>query len=146
MKLKIILAGLLCTIIAPPALAVTKCVALNSTATECAGLSSTTNGSEWSATCTTNGITTTIRGIGVCSSTPDPQDGYTAASIEYSTNPSENKECWCRMISPAVSQWVHYYNSYTSAEYCAENCSTVCTNYLAYSSGYRGSFFKSMTD
>ena len=141
----LIAAGLLtATIIqTQPATAVTKCVALNSTTTECSGISH--NGSEWSATCTTNGITTTIRGIGVCSSTPN-QSGYTVASIEYSTNPSENKECWCRMISPAVSQWVHYFNPNTSAEYCAEMCSTVCTNYLYNSSYFRGSFFKSMTD
>ena len=143
----LIAAGLLtATIIqTQPATAVTKCVALNSTTTECESLSSTTNGSEWSATCTTNGITTTIRGIGVCSSTPN-QSGNPVTSIQYSTNPSENKECWCRMISPAVSQWVHYFYEYTSAEYCAENCSSVCTNYLYNSSYFRGSFFKSMTD
>lgn len=146
MKKHFIMAGILATSIIQPATAVTKCVALNSTTTECSGLSSTTYGSEWSATCTTNGITTTIRGIGVCSSTPDPDDGNTVASIEYSTNPSENKECWCRMISPAVSQWVHYYYNYTSAEYCSEMCSSVCSNYLYNSSYFRGSFFKSMTD
>ena len=145
MKKHFIMAGILATSIIQPATAVTKCVALNSTTTECSEPSAPSNGSEWRATCTTNGITTTIMGIGVCSATPPPS-GYTVASIQYSTNPSENKECWCRMISPAVSQWVHYYNPNTSAEYCATMCSSVCSNYLAYSSGYRGSFFKSMTD
>ena len=145
MKKHFIMAGILATSIIQPATAVTKCVALNSTTTECSEPSAPSNGSEWRATCTTNGITTTIMGIGVCSATPPPS-GYTVASIQYSTNPSENKECYCRMISPAVSQWVHYYNPNTSAEYCATMCSSVCSNYLPISSGYRGSFFKSMTD
>ena len=146
MKKHFIMAGILATSIIQPATAVTKCVALNSTNTECWEPSAPSNGSEWWAKCSTNGITTTtIRGIGVCSSTPNPS-GNPVTSIQYSTNPSENKECWCRMISPAVSQWVHYDNPNTSAEYCARMCSIVCSKHLPISRDYRGSFFESMTD
>lgn len=143
MKKCLLVAGLASAVMISPAMAVTKCVALNSSSTQCSGQSS--DGPDWTASCTTNGTKTTIAGISICSSTKSTGD-YAATRLEYSTNPNENIHCWCRMISPAVSRWISYTDPYTSAEKCLGDCSMLCSNYLAYSDGYRGAFFESMSD
>ena len=124
MKLKIILAGLLCTIIAPPALAVTKCVALNSNTT-CASSSSLYQYHiDWAATCKTNGVSTPISSIGICSSKKGTSKYATAITLDTSSV-DKHLNCWCRMISPAVSEWV-FYASYESADSCARLCARHC--------------------
>ncbi len=142
MKLKIILAGLLCTIIAPPAQAVTKCVALNSSTT--CTIDDYKNHTDWASTCTTYGVSTPVSGIGICSST-DGGSGYqTATELDTSSTPDDNKYCWCRMISPAVSRWV--YSAAPATIYCDRYCANNCATNLYFYPAFRRVLFGSLSD
>ena len=145
MKLKIILAGLLCTIIAPPALAVTKCVALSSSGTTCIYGDTGTNVADWTATCKKNGIRTPIKGIGICSANKGSAVGATATELEISSTADDNLNCWCKMTSPAVSRWV-FHHSGTSAGYCARNCAGLCSSNVQLSAAIRSALFGSLSD
>ncbi len=147
MKLKIILAGLLCTIIAPHALAVTKCVALNSSTTCTSDFRSYYNKTDWAATCTTNGVSTPISGIGICSSTEGGSEGATATELDVSYTAGENVNCWCKMTSPAVSRWVFYFSSGSGENAsCAANCAASCANRVKNRADFRSALFGSLSD
>lgn len=146
MKSKIIIAGLLCTIIAPPALAVTKCVALNSSSTTCTSdFLQYDYHTDWAATCTTNGVSTPISGIGICSSKKGAYRYATATELDTSSTADENLNCWCKMTSPAVSRWV-FNISNTSAGYCAQNCARTCANTVRNTAAFRSALFGSLSD
>ena len=130
MKSKIIIAGLVCIITAPPAPAVTKCVALNSSTTCEANYGLYQNHPDWSAICTTNGVSTPISGIGVCSSTKG-SSYQTATELDISSTADDNKYCWCRMISPAVSHWISA-TSFASNDECSQNCAYECGDRIVY--------------
>lgn len=145
MKLKIILAGaMLCAITTTGAHAVTKCVALNSSTTcDPGSITQYQNHTDWAATCTTNGVSTPISGIGICSSTQG--SGYqTATDLDTSSTADDNKYCWCRMISPAVSRWV--YSSSPSNQYCDRYCAHYCTLNLYVYAAFRSVLFGSLSD
>ena len=131
MKSKIIIAGLVCIITAPPAPAVTKCVALNSSTTCEANYGLYQNHPDWSAICTTNGVSTPIKGIGVCSSTKGASAYATATELEMSSAADNNKYCWCRMISPVVSHWISA-TSFASNDECSQNCAYECGDRIVY--------------
>lgn len=63
--------------------------------------------------------------------------GTTATSIKTSNNPAENKYCWCKLISPAVSLWHFVYiepDADAEDHYlCSEICSTHCGAAFNYS-------------
>lgn len=144
MKSKILIAGaIFCAMVAAPAHAVTKCVALNSISTRCTSDIAQYEGhTDWAATCTTNGVSTPISGIGICSSTDGGSTGATATELDTSSTADENHNCWCKMTSPAVSPWVFQY-SYTSAGGCAGGCAYSCAfsvrNIVAFRSALLGS-------
>lgn len=138
----LIVAGIMCVAAIPPASAVTKCVALNPSNTT--WQSGSANGPDWDATCTTGGVNIAVRGISVCSST-EPS-GSVAMQLELSSNPEENKYCWCKMTSPAVSRWVPYHDTYASAQKCFQDCSGFCTRYTVISDTMRGWFFSNLSD
>ena len=146
MKLKIILAGaIFCAMVAAPAHAVTKCVALNSSTTCTSSYSQYQGHTDWAATCTTNGVKTPISGIGICSSTQGP--GYhiaTATELDTSVTSDDNNYCWCRMISPAVSRWVFYYSRPTAG--CAWHCASECASYVQADAAFRSVLFGSLSD
>ncbi len=146
MKSKIIIAGLLCTIIAPPALAVTKCVALNSSSTTCTSdFLQYDYHTDWAATCTTNGVSTPISGIGICSGTNGASQYATATELDTFLTSDDNKYCWCRMISPAVSRWV-FYGSSASAGICARRCAYICANVVQGNEAFQSALFGSLSD
>ena len=123
----LIAGAMLCAITTTGAHAVTKCVALNSS-TRCTSDYEQYQGhTDWAATCTTNGVSTPISGIGICSST-DSGAGYqrpTATQLDTSSTANDNRRCWCKMTSPAVSRWVFGINNMTAGScdrYCASNC------------------------
>lgn len=146
MKSKIIIAGLLCTIIAPPALAVTKCVALNNSSTTCTSDYSQYQGhTDWAATCTTNGASTPISGIGICSSTKGGSTGGTATELDTSYDVNENHNCWCKMTSPAVSRWV-FNRSDLPASDCAQLCAYYCAIAVRDFASFRSAMFGSLSD
>ena len=142
MKSKIIIAGLLCIGTIPPATAVTKCVALNSS-TRCTSENPGYNVADWTSTCTTNGVSTPISGIGICSANAGSATGATATELEISSTADENVNCWCRMISPAVSHWVFHRSLGNS---CARHCATYCVFDVLGIASLRSALFSSLSD
>ena len=141
-----LLAGaMLCAITTTGAHAVTECFALNSSSTTCtSNYSSYTGHTDWAAMCTTNGVITSISGIGVCSSTQ--VSGYQPATeLDTSSTADENLNCWCKMTSPAVSRWV-LGETHSSAGDCAQLCAYDCANYVQSDVYFRASMFGSLSD
>ena len=99
MKKHLLIAGLICVATIPPAAAVTKCVKLTSSTT-CSTYSGEHGQSNWSATC--GGVS--IQGVAFCGSQNGGSQGATSTAVTISTTSDDNKYCWCRMISPAVSR------------------------------------------
>ena len=142
----IIIAGLVSVIMTPPASAVTKCVALNSSSTTCTSDDTQYRGhTDWAATCTTNGVSTPISGIGICSSTRGASQYATATELDTSLTSDNNKHCWCKMTSPAVSRW-GYIGPITSAGDCARGCAYYCAYHVQSYSGFRSALFGSLSD
>ena len=136
MKKHLIIAGIICAASIPPAYAVTKCVKLTSSTT-CTSPSG--NGSNWSVTC--GGIE--IQGVAFCGS----QDGGTMGAISenVTTSTDDNKCCWCKMVSPAVSSWVFSHSS-TSAGNCTKNCAYNCAYYARSYAAFRPGLFSGLSD
>ena len=146
MKSKILITGaILCAITTTGAHAVTKCVALNSSTTCTSNYSAYQYHTDWAATCTTNGVSTPISGIGVCSSTSGSSTGQTATELDTSSTIANNKYCWCKMTSPAVSRWV-FPNVQAEADYCAQNCAFHCAHNVWASASVRSALFGSLSD
>ena len=145
MKSKILIAGaMLCAITTTGAHAVTKCVALNSSTTCTSNETQYLNHTDWDATCTTKGVSTPISGIGICSSTQ--VSGYqTATELDTSSTSDDNKYCWCKMTSPAVSRWASI-SSHTSAGDCARRCAYNCAHYVQSIMSFRFALFGSLSD
>ena len=147
MKKHLILAGVFSVAIvqSQPAMAVTKCVALNSSTTCTSDILQYDYHTDWAATCTTNGVSTPISGIGICSSTSGSSTGQTATELDTSSTVDENLNCWCKMTSPAVSRWV-FSRSTTSADFCAKLCAHNCAGYIQVNAAFRSALFGSLSD
>ena len=126
--------------------AVQKCVALDASTTTCTSTPANGN-ADWSATCTTNGTSVPIKGIAMCSNqAADAQYGTSDAIKTVSgTTDTTNVNCWCKMVEPAVSSWVLIY-TYTSAGYCAFNCSYNCAWYAQRANAYLYALFGSLAN
>ena len=145
-KLFLIAGAMLCAITTTGAHAVTECFALNSSSTTCTSSPSQYQyHTDWAATCTTNGVSTPISGIGICSSTKGASQYATATELDTSDTADNNKHCWCKMISPAVSRWV-FNPSSPSAGYCAQFCATLCANFVQGFTAFRSALFGSLSD
>ena len=143
-----LLAGaMLCAITTTGAHAVTKCFALNTgLRTVCTSdYSQYEYRTDWAATCTTNGVSTPISGIGICSSTDGGSLGATATELDISSTVDENLNCWCKMISPAVSRWVFYF-SFGSAGDCAWECARYCASSVQFVEDFRSAMLGSLSD
>ncbi|HIS70740.1 MAG TPA: hypothetical protein IAD02_01995 [Candidatus Enterousia intestinigallinarum] len=140
MKKHLIIAGIICAASIPPAYAVTKCVKLTSSTT-CTSSSGATGQSNWSATC--GGIE--IQGVAFCGS----QDGYsfgaTSETVTTSSTSDDNKYCWCKMVSPAVSRWV-FFNARTSAGICLNSCANGCAFIAQVDASFRSVLFSGLSD
>ena len=146
MKSKILIAGaMLCAITTTGAHAVTKCVALNNSGTTCTSdYSQYQRHTDWAATCTTNGVSTPISGIGICSSTEGASEYATATELDRSSTANDNKHCWCRITSPAVSRWVFIYSRMSAGE-CAHGCAHYCASRFQ-AAAFRSVLFGSLSD
>ncbi|MBE6460223.1 MAG: hypothetical protein E7009_04575 [Alphaproteobacteria bacterium] len=133
-------------ILTAPAFAVQKCVALDASTTTCTSTQAYGN-ADWSTTCTTNGTSVPIKGIAMCSNqAADAQYGTSDAIKTVSgTTDTTNVNCWCKMVEPAVSSWVLIY-TYTSAGYCAFNCSYNCAWYAQRANAYLYALFGSLAN
>ena len=142
----LIAGAMLCAITTTGAHAVTKCAALNSSSTTCTSdYVQYQKHTDWAATCTTNGVSTPISGIGICSSTRGRSTGQTATELDISSTSDNNKHCWCKMISPFVSRWV-FFGSYPSAGDCDLNCAVPCAYGVTASAEFRSALFGSLSD
>lgn len=122
MKKHLIIAGIICTGIIQTTNAAYKCIGLNNQSRDaCTSASST--GESWSATC--SGIP--IRGIAMCDHhTDNPEMGSTTENLTLINTSAPTPICWCKMISPAISQWVSPITTVSSGSncpyFCAQNC------------------------
>ena len=99
--------------------------------------------SNWGLSCTSNNATFDVSGVWACSdlvpsssalasdfidkltivpSKIDGSTGHTIGTLNY---------CWCRMISPAVSQWFNGYDA-RDTELCLAGCSTYCNTFAQF--------------
>lgn len=136
MRKHLIIAGIICSVTMPSAYAisvapvggtgVTKCVKLN-TSTSCVSLSTNNNSSNWKATCRTGTTAVPVQGVAVCASTGGSQFS-TQTELTVSNTDSQNKHCWCKLTSPAVSDWVKTTgpNGSPSSLDCRYVCSSSC--------------------
>ena len=136
--------------LAAPANAVQKCVALNTESTECAPLNPSLYlyTPWWEAKCTTNDKNLLIKGIGACSrvqgnayASAYPNDTIPTVSDSSDTT---NVNCWCKMISPAVSRWV-FAKTHTSVGDCAASCAFYCVTQFRFSE-FLSALFGSLTN
>ncbi len=142
MKKHLIIAGIICSATIPPAYAVTKCVKLTSSTT-CTSSSGALGQSNWSATC--GGIE--IQGVAFCGSQDGGSEGKTSETVTTSPASADNKNCWCKMVSPAVSSWVFYESSGVSAGSCATTCAYSCaTGAGQTNSAFRSALFSGLSD
>ena len=140
MKKHLIIVGIICAASIPPAYAVTKCVKLTPSTT-CTSYSGVNGQSNWSATC--GGIE--IQGVAFCGSQKGGSIGATTETVTTSTTSDDNKNCWCKMVSPAVSSWVFFYSD-SSAGSCAYHCATSCAYYAQSSASFRSGLFSGLSD
>ena len=142
MKKHLIIAGIICAASIPPAYAVTKCVKLTSSTT-CTTPSG--SGSNWSATC--GGIE--IQGVAFCGSQKGGSSGETSETVTTSSTGDDNKHCWCKVVSPAVSSWVYYASppdAGTCANTCADSCAYGSTDKIPYNSAFQSALFSELSD
>lgn len=129
-------------LIISPAKSVTKCVALG-TSTTCSG-EYEQNTLDWHATCRTNGISDIpISGVAGCSS----QAGFVGTTYPTITGSGEtdaNHHCWCKMVSPAVSEWT-YNTDLGTSDACAESCAADCAGAFGMSE-FKNAMFSSLSD
>ena len=140
MKKHLIIAGIICAASIPPAYAVTKCVKLTPSTT-CTSSSGAFGQSNWSATC--GGIE--IQGVAFCGSQNGGSIGATSESVTTSSTSDDNKYCWCKMVSPAVSSWV-FNVSAESAGACAYLCAYNCAGRARSVSDFRSALFSGLSD
>ncbi len=143
MKKHLLIAGLICVATIPPAFAVTKCVKLSSSTT-CSYVYSGSYVVDWKSNCTTSGTSIAISGISQCSSTSGSSAGQTATSLEISGG-TDDRYCWCKMTSPAVSSWVFSYD-FGSASNCAVSCANNCARDAASNASVRSAMFSNLSD
>ena len=150
----IVMLSAILAVVSVPAAAVQKCVALGrgTTCTAPGKLSNPPTGkADWELTCTTNRESVTVKGIGVCAGqvgNPTPLDSLTISTC-FSTGqcPAEGEavNCWCRMVSPALSQWVYSGMRYRSESECVNQCAPTCYQYLIDKQELRNRLFGTST-
>ncbi len=79
------------------------------------------NHPEWDASCEEG--KTIISGVGLCSNTT-----AAAMAVRNPINSNTNKMfCYCKVIKPAVSQWIMV-KKFSSASTCNRDCASQCAN------------------
>lgn len=149
MKKYLIIAGVtIGGMTAIPAYAVTKCVPLGGEikygACENHTMVSfgTAGSADWSATCEIGTETVDLSGVAVCAQDKSGLNGTALDTISVSTTETDNKYCWCKMTSPAVSQWINvaYGTTTLSNTRCTTACAVNCADFLTNSSVYKAMF------
>lgn len=126
-----------------PAYAVTKCVKLSSSTT-CSYVNPGNYVVDWTSNCTSSGTSVAISGISQCSSTSGSSAGQKATALKISGG-TDDRYCWCKMVSPAVSSWV-FSHARGSASLCASNCASNCAAIAANLASFRSALFSGLSD
>ncbi len=145
-------------------LGVEKCVPLGAVSTKLQIVSTTCSRSvadggesDWAVSCNTTydgsgGTGETglfsVTGIAQCSSQSGSLgSALTSLKTVSSNDAGDDKYCWCKMISPAISRWVFAY-SYGTASKCSYSCVARCSYYLSEGAddSYMGAMFADMSD
>ena len=131
------------TMLLSPAIAVQKCVALDiNNVPSCSATSAGNYRTTWSGTCDfgtkSDHYQIPITGESTCSSarnltssgsiatdTVQPNDWLTYSSDSL----NDTRQCWCRMLTPAISKWI-YISQQTGALNCQKSCSSLCATRL----------------
>lgn len=144
----------LCTCLVPviSMAAVTKCVNLSS-GTTCKAISVSVYGNnvEWRGLC--NSIN--VRGVSKCSSTANTTWYHKVGFINTTSATANNKYCYCKLISPAVSSWVVIGFCTSSscvmpgggtASECEQYCAKSCQDELINKDNFRSAIFSGLSD
>ncbi|MBQ3038945.1 MAG: hypothetical protein IJD41_00090 [Alphaproteobacteria bacterium] len=123
-------------ILAAPASAVQKCVALD------AGVNGEDLGGmllEGKMDWYVNFPNIAVRGVSVCLSS-------SSETIENMPMPDgSGYNCYCKMVSPAVSLW-HYATSFADEWDCQYFCAGMCNTQVAADSSFRAQMYSSLSD
>ena len=150
---KIFALSAIIAVISAPAIAVQKCVALNS-GTSCRTKLASNGGYDWTLSCSTGRTSVAVSGISACSDVRAPagtlQTNLSSVDLSSCQNSGtcvidEPLFCWCRMISPAVSQWVSAGKSYSTARDCQYECASYCGNNIPTTSTLITAMFSTST-
>lgn len=119
---------------------------------------------DWTATCTTTyrrqtpdpddsyvsseNVTTpsfTVRGVAGCSRSSGTAGTTTIdilPTLNYADDGNDNK-CWCKMLTPAVSQWVYLraYSGDSGAGSCAKSCAYRCGEAMTNNETFKTTMF-----
>ena len=123
-------------ILAAPATAVQRCVALSENNNDF--YIDDYGDSEW----TLKSSNITIKGIGLCTGT----SGAVKETSDTLSIQGAGYYCWCRMISPAVSSW--FYSSFEDNDdyICATSCSLVCAELVRDDAEFRSALFTTVSN
>lgn len=142
-------------ILATPATAVQKCVALNSNTICSSDTTQYAGKAEWAATCNTNGASVSVKGIASCASLrAGVQIGsvYSSGLLPAPSNSSTTNDgifCYCKTISPAISPWVWLSSHSTPAEcnyLCASRCAEAISSNEPLHETFMTNIFSNMSD
>ena len=148
----IVMLSAILAVVSVPAAAVQKCVALGrgTTCEAPRGLSQSPTGkADWELTCRTNSTSVAVHGVGVCAATSgttsSPVSSLTTSKCSSAGSCPAAVYCWCRMLSPALSQWVYSGLHYRSEAQCMYNCAADCYQYIINEQILRTALFSTST-
>ena len=148
----IVMLSVILAVVSVPAAAVQKCVALGrgTTCEAPRGLSQSPTGkADWELTCRTNSTSVAVHGVGVCAATSgttsSPVSSLTTSKCSSAGSCPAAVYCWCRMLSPALSQWVYSGLHYRSEAQCMYNCAADCYQYIINEQILRTALFSTST-
>lgn len=107
---------------------VSKCTALRDNSSSCSFGSG--SGLDWLGSCTTAGVSTSLKGIGICAATAGTFANTTSDELSFSSTLDDNKYCWCRLLVPLVSSWVAIGQGGRTYSECAMACASICSSNL----------------
>ncbi len=120
---------------------VSKCTALGDTSSSCRFGSG--SGLDWMGTCTTAGVSTSLKGIAICAATAGTTTN-TSDELSLSSTLDDNKYCWCKLLVPLVSSWVALGQGGRTYSECAMNCAGGCSTNLNINSGLKNALLRNI--
>lgn len=110
--------------------AIRRCVALDASLSKCSA-DGYDGRVEWTGDCITNGVDAHLYGVSACSSMGVPaENSILRSELSFdSNNVDNNKNCWCRILMPAVSNWA-YAGAFPNTDDCVLQCANECAYHV----------------